>query len=175
MSSCQAQSSGQVSQQSPCAAAACRQSGTIRCLLDLELIERTTVQRAELDELEERTVKRRTEVRFRLDGLTVAEHALERVSKQYTPLPASAAPAPGRWARTVPLIALRAPGLQEAKHPPDSPRISPSDGHRARAASATQEPADSHQGPHRPGPRLGRVRVIGDGGSRFRPMSESMA
>lgn len=49
-----------------------RRPSTLRCMLDPELLERITVRRAELDELEEQRVKQLTEVRAERDELAVA-------------------------------------------------------------------------------------------------------
>lgn len=51
-------------------------------MLDPELLERITVRRAELDELEEQLTKQLAEVQAERDELAVAERVLERVSDQ---------------------------------------------------------------------------------------------
>lgn len=65
-------------------------------MLDPELLERITVRRAELDELEERLAKQLAEVRAERDELAGAERVLERVSDQLADERASAAPLPGQ-------------------------------------------------------------------------------
>lgn len=66
-------------------------------MLDPELLDRITVRRAELDELEEQLAKQVVEVRAERDGLAVAERVLERMTGQHTEERASTGPCPGRW------------------------------------------------------------------------------
>ncbi|KJY42401.1 hypothetical protein VR41_07985 [Streptomyces sp. NRRL B-1568] len=88
------------------------------------MLERITVRRAELDELEEQLAKQLAEVRAERDDLAVAERVLERVSEQLADERASAAPMPGQvGGRSVILIPHREPDLEETMLPPDYQRI----------------------------------------------------
>jgi hypothetical protein len=93
-------------------------------MLDPELLERITVRRAELDELEEQLAKQLAEVRAERDELAVAERVLERVSEQLADERAQAVPMPGQvGGRAVVLIPHREPGADESMLPPDYRRI----------------------------------------------------
>jgi hypothetical protein len=91
---------------------------------DPELLERITVRRAELDELDEQLAKQLAEVRTERDELAVAERVLERVSEQLADERAPAASVPGQVAgRALMLIPNRSPDVEEAMLPPDYQRI----------------------------------------------------
>ncbi|MEU5108757.1 MULTISPECIES: hypothetical protein [unclassified Streptomyces] len=97
---------------------------TIRCTLDLELLERITARRAELDELEEQLAKQLAEVRAERDELAIAEPVLERMNEQLAAQRASSAPTPGQvGGQAVMLVPLRTPNTEEAALPPDYQRI----------------------------------------------------
>lgn len=65
-------------------------------MLDPELLERITVRRAELDELEGQLAKQLADVRAERDELAVAERVFDRMGQQLAHERASAAPAPGQ-------------------------------------------------------------------------------
>ncbi|MFJ8751461.1 hypothetical protein ACIREO_19325 [Streptomyces sp. NPDC102441] len=85
-------------------------------MLDPELLERITLRRAELDELEERLVKQLTEVRAERDERAVAERVLERMTGELAEKRASGGPVPRQVSgRAVTLIPHREPGVEESR------------------------------------------------------------
>ncbi|MGK9465120.1 hypothetical protein ACSLFT_34590 (plasmid) [Streptomyces sp. G6] len=68
----------------------------VRCVMELDLLERIAARRAELDELEGQLAKQLAEVRAERDELAIAERVPKRMTGQLAEERCSARPMPGQ-------------------------------------------------------------------------------